>query len=166
MRFGLHSRSKLIVSSNSGDMNPASNLRLTLSFSYGVAWRGPDNFASVSCQPAGKYSPNNHRRSAMAVTERIRQVHALVMRSCLGASTNPSKLPHGLSWATSCEIVIGLKIDPELRCRTKGLRQEPSRLRRYPTLPTNQLVHPLNRHTDMLGKGDLGHTQRFQELLK
>jgi hypothetical protein len=62
--------------------------------------------------------------------------------------------------------MVCLKIDPKLGRSAESLSQEPSGLRRNTALATNQLVDPLNRHSDMLSERNLRHAQRLQEFFK
>jgi hypothetical protein len=61
------------------------------------------------------------------------------------------------------EIVQRLEVDPELGGRAQRLREKPGRLRGDPPLPAGDLVHPLERDTNVPGKGDLAQAERPQE---
>jgi hypothetical protein len=63
------------------------------------------------------------------------------------------------------EIVCSLEVEPELGCGTEGLGEKPGRLRRDSALASDDLVDALNRHSDVLCKGNLSLAQRKEELL-
>ncbi|WP_423820568.1 hypothetical protein V5738_09465 [Salinisphaera sp. SPP-AMP-43] len=62
------------------------------------------------------------------------------------------------------QIVRRLQIDPELRRRIERLGQQPGRIRRNTPLATNDLVHPLNRNTEMSRQRLLAQAKRLQKL--
>jgi hypothetical protein len=64
------------------------------------------------------------------------------------------------------KVVGCLQIEPELRSRVEGLREEPRRLRRNTALASNQLIDALDRDSEVLRKGNLGPTEGHEELLE
>ena len=78
----------------------------------------------------------------------------------------PSKSGHAFPRLRHRKFVAALQIDPELRCGAEGLTKQPSGLRRYPALTTDDLVDSLHRDTDVLRELDLGDAKGRQKLLK
>ncbi|AWN17258.1 hypothetical protein SALB1_3064 [Salinisphaera sp. LB1] len=64
------------------------------------------------------------------------------------------------------QIVRRLQIDPELRRRIERFRQQPSRIRRNTPLAANDLVHPLNRSTEMSRQRLLAQPQRLKKFVQ
>jgi len=62
--------------------------------------------------------------------------------------------------------MLCLKIDPELRSRPKRAGKQPRGLGRHASLPSDELVDPLNGDTQMLGERDLGYPKWLQEVLE
>lgn len=62
--------------------------------------------------------------------------------------------------------MVCLEIDPELGSGSKSTGKQPSRLRRHPPLPSNELIDSLNWNVEMLGEGYLANPDGLQELFK
>jgi len=87
--------------------------------------------------------------------------------ACWPAS--PKRLLHASYLAggpASRKIVGGLEIQPELRRRVEGLREQPRSLRRDTPFATHQLVDALNRNAEVLCQCDLRLAEGKQELLE
>ena len=63
------------------------------------------------------------------------------------------------------QIVRRLQIDPELRRCGERLGQQPGRIRRNTPFAANNLVHALNRNTQMSRKRLLAQPQRFEKFV-
>jgi hypothetical protein len=64
------------------------------------------------------------------------------------------------------EVVVGLKVQPELRRVTKILCQAERGVSRQGPLPEHDLVDTTARNTDVFGQTVLAEPKRLQELLK
>ena len=69
--------------------------------------------------------------------------------------TGSTESGHAFARPGDREVVVALQVDPELRGGTQGLAEQPSGLRRYSALATNNFVDALHRNTDVLGKLNL-----------
>src|SRR4030095_8894157 len=79
--------------------------------------------------------------------------------------TGLAKLGNASSRLGPRQVMVCLEVYPELRCGPEGLRKQPGSLRCDPSLPPDNLVDTLHRHSDMLGQPHLSQPKRLQVLL-
>ena len=58
--------------------------------------------------------------------------------------------------------MIGLKVQPELRRRSKGMSKEPRSFSGHASFAADELVDTLHRNTQVRRKSDLGQSQRLE----
>jgi len=67
-------------------------------------------------------------------------------------------------WPSGGQIVVGLEVHPELRAGVERLGEQPGRFGRDTPTPANNLIDPLNGHTEVGGEGDLSDSKGLKEL--
>jgi hypothetical protein len=88
--------------------------------------------------------------------------HLLELKACSACRGN---LTHSTARSRSDEIVVGLKVQPELRGRSERAREQPRRFRSNPALAAHEFVDPLDRYSKVLGQRDLSNAERLEKLL-